>query len=317
MNEVIVFILFALGLVLILKGGDMFVDAASNAASMLGVPKFIIGATIVSFATTMPEMMVSVMAAFDGRLDMAVGNAIGSVTANTGLIMALSAVFMPSDLNRRLYAPKSCMLICAVLCLWLICAKGTLSAKNSLVLLFIILIYIMENIDSGRKNISSENGYISKKGLFKETVYFLIGAAAVIMGSRLLVDNGSAIARLFNVPENVIAVTMVALGTSLPELVTAITAIAKKEAALTAGNIIGANIIDTALILPVCAIIRGGKMAIDTHTVFLDIPVCILIVCFNLIPMLITGERKRSLGIISILIYIAYVLITCFASPFA
>ena len=120
MNEVIVFILFAVGLVLILKGGDMFVDAASNAASMLGVPKFIIGATIVSFATTMPEMMVSVMAAFDGRLDMAVGNAIGSVTANTGLIMALSAVFMPSDLNRRLYAPKSFMLICAVLCLWLI-----------------------------------------------------------------------------------------------------------------------------------------------------------------------------------------------------
>ena len=246
MENIIVFVLFAVGLVLIIKGGDLFVDASSTVAAMFGVPKFIIGATIVSFATTMPEMLVSIMAAVDGRLDMAVGNAIGSVTANTGLIMGIALLFMPRRVERRMYAPKIFMLIASIVSLWLLCARGTLTARSCVILFVIIGMFIFENIQSGRKKITaSESGYISKRGMLVQLIYFVIGAAAIVMGSRLLVDNGSIIAHLLKVPENIIAITIVAIGTSLPELVTALTAIAKKEASLTAGNIIGANIIDS------------------------------------------------------------------------
>ncbi len=315
MDNILVYVLFAVGLVLIVKGGDMFVDASSEVAKLLGVPEFIIGATIVSFATTMPELIVSAMASLDGRLDMAVGNAIGSVTANTGLIMALSIVCMPSRVERRMYAPKSFMLLCAVVSLWLLCAKGTLYAKSSVVLFVILALYITENIQSGKRKMIKTTGYISKRGLCWQLIYFVIGAAAVVMGSRLLVDNGCIIARLLRVPENVIAVTMVAIGTSLPELVTAITAISKKEASLTAGNIIGANIIDTALILPVCALIRGGSFAISPHTIFLDIPACLAVVCIGILPMLITGKFKRIQGFALIAVYLIYIYIACFISP--
>ena len=165
MDNIIVYVLFAVGLVLIVKGGDLFVDASSEVAKLLGVPEFIIGATIVSFATTMPELIVSVLASLDGRLDMAVGNAIGSVTANTGLIMALSIIFMPSRVERRMYAPKSFMLLCAVVSLWLLCAKGTLYAKSAVVLFVILGLYITENIQSGKRKMIKTTGYISKRGL--------------------------------------------------------------------------------------------------------------------------------------------------------
>ncbi len=313
MENILVFILFGVGLILIVKGGDMFVDAASNAATIIGIPKFIIGATIVSFATTMPEMLVSIMAALDGRTEMAVGNAIGSVTANTGLIMALSIIFMPpSKVERRLYAPKSCMLIAALVSLWLLCFKGVFLARNSIVLFIIILLYVIENINDGKKKLTAKRaGYIPRKELWIQFIYFFIGAVAIIAGSRLLVDNGSIIARLFKVPENVIAITIVAIGTSLPELVTAITAIIKNEASLTAGNIIGANIIDTALILPLCAMVSGGEFKLSQNTIYIDIPVCLFIVCINLIPVMLTGKFRKSQGIISIIAYFLYIYTTC------
>ena len=259
--------------------------------------------------------IVSVLASLDGRLDMAVGNAIGSVTANTGLIMALSIIFMPSRVERRMYAPKSFMLLCAVVSLWLLCAKGTLYAKSAVVLFVILGLYITENIQSGKRKMIKTTGYISKRGLVWQMLYFVIGAAAVVMGSRLLVDNGCIIARLLKVPENVIAITMVAIGTSLPELVTAVTAISKKEASLTAGNIIGANIIDTALILPVCALLRGGSFAISPHTILLDIPACLAVVLIGILPMIITGKFKRIQGFALMAVYLIYIYIACFISP--
>ncbi len=317
MEFLLVFVLFAVGLVLIVKGGDMFVDASSLIAEMLGMPKFLIGATIVSFATTMPEMLVSLMAAFDGHAEIAVGNAIGSVTANTGLIMAVSIMFMPGRVERRMYVPKALMLIAAIISLWLLCAKGSLSSSNALILFVIIIMYVIENIQSGRKKFSKKTmGFISKKGISVQIVYFVIGAAAVIMGSRLLVDNGIIIAHILKVPENVIAITIVAVGTSLPELVTAITSIVKKEASLTAGNIIGANIIDTALILPLCSMLNGGSFPISAQTILLDIPVCLIVVAICLVPMLIFGKFKRSQGILALGTYMAYIYIACFALPF-
>ena len=127
MNAIVIILLFLLGLVLIIKGGDFFVDAATWIAEVSGIPQFIIGATIVSLATTLPEILVSVMAAASGSVEMATGNAIGSVTANTGMILGISIVAMPVAIESRKYLPKSVIFIGSIILLWVLSLSGELS----------------------------------------------------------------------------------------------------------------------------------------------------------------------------------------------
>ncbi|MCI1930176.1 MAG: calcium/sodium antiporter [Clostridia bacterium] len=316
MENIIILGLFAAGLLLIIKGGDIFVDSARTIAEDLGIPKFIIGATIVSFATTLPELVVSLLAAINGDTQMAIGNAVGSVTANTGLIMSISVIFMPSAVRRRVYLPKSMILMASIIILWLLSMKGNLTTKNSLLLFILLFIFLWENIKSSTK----ETSKVSKKGKknkakkeFKQVLLFLVGAAAIMIGSELLVDNGIKIAKILNVPENVIALTMVAIGTSLPELVTTLTALAKKESSLSVGNIIGANIIDTVLILPLCSIVSGGNLPVSNENVVLDMPICAVEAAVMIIPMMFTGKFKKWQGILTLVIYVGYIYILCFA----
>lgn len=312
-----VVVLFISGLVLIIKGGDYFVDAASWIAKISGIPKFIIGATIVSVATTLPELIVSCLAAAMGSIDMAVGNAVGSVTANTGLIMAISLTFMPSNVKRQQYAFKSLLLIIATTILWIFSiAFGdhrSLSYFGSIILLFIFIIFIYENVRSAKSDaISSENSNQTKTDIIKYILLFIVGAAGIVFGAEFLVDGATEFAHRLNISETIISVTIVAVGTSLPELTTTITAMAKKQSSLSVGNIIGANIIDIAIILPICSMISGKPLPISAQGVFIDMPICLLCVCIGIIPMLISSKFRRWQGIALILIYIGYLLvITC------
>lgn len=312
--------LFAVGLFLIVKGGDWFVDAASFIAEASGIPKFIIGATIVSVATTLPELIVSCLAAAKGSVDMAVGNAVGSVTANTGLIMAISIIFMPAVVKRAQYSFKAVLLIIATATLWIFCiAFGdhrSLSYVGSILLLVIFGLFIFENIKSAKSDIEPASD-ISKtpRDFAKYIALFVFGAAGIVLGAELLVDTATEIATKLNVPETIISVTIVAIGTSLPELVTTLTAIAKKQSSLSVGNIIGANIIDIAIILPVCSLISGKQLPISAQGVFMDMPVCLLCVCLGIIPMLISSRFRRLQGVAMLGVYIAYVVvITCIPS---
>ena len=149
-------LLFAAGLVCIIKGGDLFVDAASWIAEASGIPKFIIGATIVSFATTLPEMLVSVFAALEGNADIAVGNAVGSVTANTGLIMCLSLVCMTCLMERRQFGVKACLLLAAILSLFGFTRDGRLSVAESLLVLVIFAGFLAESLISARREQGTE-----------------------------------------------------------------------------------------------------------------------------------------------------------------
>ena len=142
----LVLLLFAAGLVCIIKGGDFFVDAATWIAEASGIPKFIIGATVVSFATTMPEMLVSVFSALEGNADIAVGNAIGSVTANTGLIMCLSLICMECTMPRRQYAVKAVLLLAAIAILFGFTRDGQLSIVESVVILVIFVCFVVESL---------------------------------------------------------------------------------------------------------------------------------------------------------------------------
>lgn len=311
----VIILLFVLGLVLIIKGGDWFVDAAGWIAEVSGIPRFIVGATIVSVATTLPELFVSSIAASKGQAEMAIGNAIGSVTANTALIMALSMVFLPVTLKRKDYLFKSVLLMGTVALLWALCGDGTLPVARGVIMFVVFALFIWENVKAAKKEDANEPEEKPEKPtrqtVLKNIALFVLGAAGIVIGSDLLVDNGTLLAQRLGVPENVVALTAVAIGTSLPELVTAITSIVKKEASLSVGNVIGANIIDTALILPVCSVISGGTLQVAASTVRVDMPVCLAVTMIALIPALISQRFRRWQGILLIGIYIAYLAVVC------
>lgn len=339
----IVVLLFALGIILIVKGGDFFVDASSWIAEKSGIPKFIIGATIVSIATTLPELLVSVIGAIDGKhladagdmagaigqVGMSVGNAIGSVTANTGLIMGISLCFMPAVIKRKSYLLKSLMLIVATALIWLLSLNSELSVLDSVFLLIILVCFITENIISGKREqevnkvLENDNNSkeeqdktqpkvktpVDKKDLVINLLKFVFGAAGIVIGAQLLVDEGTLIAQKLGVSEAIIGLTMVAIGTSLPELVTTITAIVKKESSLSVGNIIGANLIDICMILPVCSFVYGGSFPIENRTIYLDMPVCLGFILIALVPTLIRGKFSKVQGFILVSLYLAYAIV--------
>mgnify|MGYP004507760767 CR=1 FL=1 len=313
-NLISVLLLFAAGLILIIKGGDLFVDAATWIAEASGIPKFIIGATVVSFATTLPEMLVSVFAALEGNADIAVGNAVGSVTANTGLIMCLSLICMNCAMTRKQFGVKAGILLVTIAVLFGFTRDGQLSVLESAMILVFFVIFLAENLIAGHREQGTEaesdvRAKIDAKAMVINIGKFVIGAAAIVLGAQLLIDNGSALARMLNVPDSIIAATMIAIGTSLPELVTTITAIRKKQSSLSVGNIIGANIMDLTLIMPLCALIQGKAMLVERQGMLLDIPACLVISAAALIPALISGKFKRWTGYLIGGLYIVYLII--------
>ena len=321
-NLFMILVLFVLGLLCIIKGGDWFVDASTWIAEASGIPKFIIGATVVSFATTMPEMLVSVFAALQGNADIAVGNAVGSVTANVGLIMCVALICMECAMTRKQFGVKACLLLAAILALFGFTRDGQLSVLESVLILIIFVGFLVESLIAARQEQGSElpakeeRPKIDKKTVLLNIGKFLLGAAGIVLGAQLLIDNGSALARMLGVPDAVIAATMIAIGTSLPELVTTLTAIKKKQASLSVGNIIGANIMDLTLIMPLCAVIQGKPMTVERQGMLLDIPACLIICAAALIPALVQGKFKRWIGYLIGGLYIAYLIImfTCFGA---
>lgn len=308
MDMFLCLMLFAVGIALVVKGGDAFVDAAGWIAKAMDIPTFIIGATIVSLATTMPEMIVSVMAAAGGKVDMAIGNAVGSVIANTGLIMAVAMVAMSIPCSRKKYLPQCLLLIAASAALLVGCRDGRLSILWSFALIAIFLLFMGENLRRAKSEMKSAQDHqsVDRKALAGNVGKFLLAAAAIILGSRFMVDNGSRIAYLLGVPERLVALTLVAIGTSLPELVTTVTAIVKKESALSIGNIIGANIIDLSLILPISSLAAGEPLPVSAQSLKMDLPTCLLISLMAMLPLMLRERASKLQGAVLMAAYGLY-----------
>lgn len=304
--------LFLLGLLFIVKGGDYFVDAAVWMAEVSGIPRFIIGATVVSLATTLPELMVSVMGVLEGEVDLAVGNAVGSVTANLGLILGISVICIPSAAGRGQFALKAMLMVSAAAVLLFLCWGGELPALSSLLLLAIFALFVWVNLRDAKAGVSrreSRGCPVSRRRAFVMACKFLLGVLGIVAGSQLLIHKGSAIAVLLGVPASIIGVTLVAVGTSLPELVTTVTSIVKKEASMSVGNIIGANVIDLTLILPVCSLLSGGRLGIGRQTVALDLPTCLLVCLIAVVPPLLEERFRRWQGVVLLGVYLMYVVV--------
>ena len=319
MELTLIIALFLLGIVFIVKGGDLFVDAAAWMAEVSGIPKLIIGATIVSLATTLPEMLVSVMAAAQGKVDMAIGNAVGSVTANMGLIMAISLICMPGVIRRRDYLAKAVLMLAASALVVVSGLMGQVGLAISLVLIAVFAAFLWENVSSAVHALRAEGGgragkiSVEKKVLVMNLLKFAVGTVGIVWGADLLVDNGSELARLAGISERVIGVTVIAVGTSLPELITTLTAIIKKQSSLSVGNILGANIIDLTLILPLSSLVPGKPLPIAAGSSALDLPACLLVGTIALVPTMVTGKFHRWQGILLLAVYGGYVFLTCIA----
>ena len=320
MEIIIPILLFIVGIVFVVKGGDIFVDSASWIAEVSGIPKLIVGATIVSFATTLPELLVSIFAAIEGSVDISIGNAFGSVTANIGLIMAIAILCMPSPINRSDYMLKTVLMLGSAAMVVIFGAQGSFSMIACIVLLIIFAISMTDNVRNAvismRESNDNESTELLRASVTARTVTtnivkFILGAVMIVIGAQLLVDNGTTIAEFFKVPERVIGITIIAVGTSLPELVTTLTAIRKHESSLSAGNIIGANIIDITLIMPLASLISGKALPVSSTVAMLDLPACLIVGSIAMIPTLITKRFSRWQGVVLLVVYAAYITISC------
>ena len=311
-------LLFAVGLVLLIKGGDWFVDGATAIARRFHLPDIIVGATVVSIGTTLPEVMVSVTGALQGQGAMAYGNAIGSIICNTSLIAAISVAVNPGPVNTKtMKMPVIFFFVSAVIYCIAAYILGEFPRWLGLVLLGMFVTYMVITVRQGLKNPDEETADSDEnapQSMFRELLLLIGGAAVIAIGADLLVDHGTLIAQELGVPETVIALTFVALGTSLPELVTTITSLRKGHASLGIGNVIGANIFNLVLVsgasvaLAPFAVPVGKTLFGQNASLVLDMPLMIVVMMLLTFPALAIKKLSRWQGIILLAIYATFCL---------
>ena len=311
-------LLFAVGLVLLIKGGDWFVDGATAIARRFHLPDIIVGATVVSIGTTLPEVMVSVTGALQGQGAMAYGNAIGSIICNTSLIAAISVAVNPGPVNTKtMKMPVIFFFVSAVIYCIAAYILGEFPRWLGLVLLGMFITYMVITVRQGLKNpdeATTDSDEDAPQSMFRELLLLIGGAAVIAIGADLLVDHGTLIAQELGVPETVIALTFVALGTSLPELVTTITSLRKGHASLGIGNVIGANIFNLVLVsgasvaLAPFAVPVGKTLFGQNASLVLDMPLMIVVMMLLTFPALAIKKLSRWQGIILLAIYATFCL---------
>lgn len=308
-------LLFAVGLVMLIKGGDWFVDGATGIAHRFHVPELIIGATVVSIGTTLPEVMVSATSAVSGHGEIAYGNAIGSIICNTALIAAVTIAVKPGPVNTKaLKMPVLFFFVSAVTYCLNAYLIGYFSRALGILMLAICAGYLYLTVRQGLKHPENaeEAEEVTDTPLWKELILLVLGAALIAVGADLLVDNGTLIAQALGVPESVIALTFVALGTSLPELVTAVTSLMKGHGALSLGNVIGANIFNLVLVSGVSTVLApfsvpASKLLFGRNaSLVLDIPVMLFVMALLTLPALKREKLTRAQGVILLAIYAGF-----------
>ncbi len=395
MDLIIPIILFVIGLVMLIKGGDWFIDGATGIAHRFHIPEILIGATVVSIGTTLPEVMVSATGAMQGQGAMAYGNAIGSIICNTSLIAALTIAIKPSGVEKKtLRFPVIFFFCAAIFYAFVAYFFGEFSRRVGIVLLCGFVAYMVvlvmqafrdrkpkeeitgelvldvldDEVEEEKQSsvgdfvgfllvaagllaaqiigIAANGGFMTDvsdfmafagfylngllgviflavglakaiahdglKLLNSNVLFLILGAAIIAIGATLLVDNGTIIAEKLGVPSSVIALTFVALGTSLPELVTAITSLAKGHGALSLGNIIGANIFNLVLVSGASVAISPFKVPAEkvvggmNASLVVDIPIMFTVMALMTLPALFRGKLARWQGIALLCIYAGF-----------
>ena len=307
-------LLFIVGLLFLIKGGDWFVDGASALARRFHLPELLIGATVVSIGTTLPEVMVSTMSALSGHGEIAYGNAIGSVICNAALIAAITIAVRPGKVDpKTLKIPVLFFFAAAAIYCVAAYGFGKFTRPMGFIMLAMFVAYIAANIHQ-MKNATAEEHEEEEETmpLPRMLMLLVLGAVLIAMGANLLVDNGTLIAQALGVPDSVIALTFVALGTSLPELVTAITSLIKGHSDLSLGNVVGANVFNLVLVSGVSVALAPFTVP-QSATIFgmnsslvLEIPVMIAVMVLLTAPALVKGKLSRVQGVALLVIYAVF-----------
>ena len=312
-------ILFAIGLVLLIKGGDWFVDGATGIAKRFNLPDIVVGATVVSIGTTLPEVMVSTTGALQGSGAMAYGNAIGSIICNTSLIAAISIVCNPGPVNTKsMKTPAIFFFASAALYCLASYVLGEFPRWMGFVMLGIFVVYTILTVRNGLQNPDESEEEEDEGGkprtLIQELLLLVVGAAVIAVGADLLVEHGQVIAIGLGVPETVVALLFVALGTSLPELVTTITSLRSGHASLGVGNVIGANVFNLVLVSGVAVSLAPFEVPCENFllntglnmSLVFEIPVMLGVMALMIFPTLASKKLARWQGILLLGIYAAF-----------
>ena len=307
-------LLFIVGLLFLIKGGDWFVDGASALARRFHLPELLIGATVVSIGTTLPEVMVSTMSALSGHGEIAYGNAIGSVICNAALIAAITIAVRPGKVDpKTLKMPVLFFFAAAAVYCVAAYGFGKFTRPMGFIMLAMFVAYMAANVIQ-MKNAPAEQHDDEEEAmpLPKMLVLLVAGAVLIAVGANLLVDNGTLIAQALGVPESVIALTFVALGTSLPELVTAITSLIKGHSDLSLGNVVGANVFNLVLVSGVSVTLAPFTVP-QSATIFgmnsslvLELPVMLAVMVLLTAPALRKGKLSRAQGVALLVIYAVF-----------
>jgi len=310
----LMYILFVAGFIILIKGADLLVDGASSIAARFNIPSLVIGLTIVAFGTSTPELFVNLMASFNGNTDIAIGNVLGSNIANVLLILGVAAVIYPLSVQSSTVWKEIPFSLLAAIALWVLANDALLdgagnnfiSRGDGLILLgffSIFMVYVFE-ISLRHKPADDESG-IKKMNLFRSVVYILLGLTGLVFGGKWIVDGAVHIAGLLGVSESLIGLTVVAVGTSLPELATSAVAAFRRNVDIAIGNVVGSNIFNVFFVLATSATIRPLPFNAGSN---FDIYVVILSSAL-LFLFIFAGKRhrlERWQGIMFLVLYIGY-----------
>ncbi|MEC7005203.1 MAG: calcium/sodium antiporter [Bacteroidota bacterium] len=299
--------LLILGLVILIFGGELLVRSAVSFAEKFGVSSFLIGVTVVSFGTSVPELMVSIQAAMDQAADIAIGNVLGSNIANIALVLGVSVVIRPLSITTNTYKLSWWVMLISSLLFILFLLDNVITKMEGLLLIVGLFCFIFFSI---KRNIPNEESIISKINIQTGILFFVLGAIGLYFGSELFVESAISIASFFNVPKFVIGITVVALGTSLPELVTSIVALMKGQNNISLGNLIGSNIFNVFAVLGITSLIQ--ELGTSSILLFLDFGVMLAVILVFGYQLFIRKKISRTAGFILLSGYFSYILFSVF-----
>ena len=319
LHTIWLFVIIAITLYLLGKGADMLVEEAVTLSTRWGIPQTLIGATIVSLGTTTPEAAVSVFAAVQGDPDIALGNAVGSIICDTGLILGTAALIAPLPLNRKIVNRQGWLQLGAGFLLVIAClpfgalgttfeAGGRLPRVMGFVFLILLVAYMWQSIRWSRdvdSTMEADQSHGESANTVLVVVKLLFGILLVVAASSVLIPAVKIVAERVKVPESIIAATLVAFGTSLPEFVTAVTAARRGHGELAVGNVIGADILNVLFVAGASAAVTGGGLEAPTHFFRLLFPLMLFILIVFRVGIFVSGDRlKRPFGIVLIAAYL-------------
>ena len=298
---VVVFLL--LGIVFLLVGGDLLVKSSAALASKLNVSPFLIGITVVSFGTSAPELLVSLNAALQGSTGIAMGNVIGSNIANIALVLGLTILIRPINLESKRYLFSWLIMFISSVMFYGFSMDGGIDPIDGLFFIAGLILFISLSIRYRHSSIDEEE-IEERINTRLIPLYFILGAVGLYFGSEFLVANSVIIAKYFGLSEFVIGITIVALGTSLPELVTSVIAILKGQSSISIGNLIGSNIFNVFAVLGITSLVR--PLDADTSLLISDLPIMLGVTLLLGLFLFISRKLRRIEGVLLISIYLIY-----------